>query len=364
MTSHDSLFPVACYVHLGADIPKHLVASLIRHHSLFPDQDMILVKSKDHTFELPAYVSVFCVDDSKLESELFEKMSMNLDFHFRGGFWKYTLQRFFAMNELHKTIPIRPITHIESDVLVMPNFPWTTFYNLPKLAWLKVNSEIDVAAIVHFPSAEMTEIFAREVSKLAEHNPRINDMQALHEIAKTVNSLHSYLPSVPNSKNFNSYGVEPKGGYSQDYFGGIFDPAYLGLWYFGQDPKNSFGLRTRYVGDDSHDLAAANMHLSYQDNQLITQDGVEVFSLHLHAKYLPLFGAKWEAALTKGLNEAKSRRNKYSFHIKPMLQALQSRKPHQTIWILIAMVPGLGKLRRIRAFESIKNYFKRLLRIQ
>lgn len=351
MTSNSSSSPIACYVHLGADIPKHLVAGLTRHHSLFPNQEIILVKSKDQTFDLPSYVTVFSVNDSELESELFEKMSMNLDFHFRGGFWKYTLQRFFAVNELHKTIPNRPITHIESDVLVMPNFPWGAFYNLPKLAWLKVNSEIDVAAIVHFPSAELTEIFAREVAKLAEQNPIINDMQALHEIATTLTSLHTYLPSVPSSEDINN-------------FGGIFDPLNLGLWYFGQDPKNSFGLRTRYVGDDSHDLAAANMHLSYKDNHLITQDGVEVFSLHLHAKYLPLFRAKWEAELIKGLNEAKLKRKKYSFHVKPMLQALQSRKPHQTLWILIAMVPGLGKLRRIRAFESMKNYFKRLLRIQ
>jgi hypothetical protein len=351
MTSSDKLFPIACYVHLGADIPKHLVAGLIRHHSLFPNQDIILVKSKNQSFNLPSYVTVFSVDDSELESELFEKMSMNLDFHFRGGFWKYTLQRFFAVNELHKTIPTRPITHIESDVLVMPNFPWSIFYGLPKLAWLKVNSEIDVAAIVHFPSAELTEIFAREVMKLAEHNPRINDMQVLHEIATNVNSLHTYLPSVPNSDDINN-------------FGGIFDPLNLGLWYFGQDPKNSFGLRTRYVGDDSHELAAASTHLSYRDNQLITQDGVEVFSLHLHAKYLPLFGAKWGEALIKGLNQAKMKRNKYSFHIDSMLQALQSRKPHQTIWILIAMVPGLAKLRRIPAVESIKDYLKRLLRIQ
>ena len=355
--------PVAVYVHLGPNFPKHLTRSLIRHRTLFPKQEIALITSDDQTFSIPSGIEEFKVNTSELEAELFSEMSQNLNFEFRNGFWKYTLQRFFAINEFHKARPGKAITHIESDVLLMPNFPWGKFAVLKKMAWLKVNSEVDVAAIVHFPSAVLTEMFSKEIVTIVKATPGTNDMIVLHKLAKILESKHEYLPSL-TPDNIQSHFVNKNlQGDAVRYFGGIFDPLALGLWYFGQDPKNSFGLRTRYIGDVSHDLNPVNTKLSIVNGVLRDQFGTEVFSLHIHSKLLSLFGEEWESSLSLELIEAGDQRKKYSFHLLAMLQAIRSRKARETTWILVALIPGLQYLRKLRAFEDLKNAIKRLLKI-
>lgn len=359
----DSSLPVAVYVHLGPNLPKHLELSLNRHKNLFPTQDLVLITSQDQHFELPFSIQQFKVNTDDLEAELFSQMSQELDFDFRNGFWKYTLQRFFALGEFHEVNSKRALTHIESDVILMPNFPWQKFSEFKKLAWLKVNSEIDVAAIVHLPTLNKTRALLKEISRLSRLNPGTNDMLVLHDAAISLKLSHEYLPSVTAD---NAY-IPDKLGSSADeslsYFGGIFDPLNLGLWYFGQDPKNSFGLRKRYVGDSSHDLNPTRTRLKFEKDSLSDNRGTSVFSLHIHSKYLPLFESNWKSALEIGLAQALTKSRGYSLDFNALLQTLKGRKMRQNVWILTSLIPGLQQLRRIRTIEALKNQLKKLLNI-
>jgi len=355
--------PIAVYVHLGPNLPKHLKLSLSRHLQLFPSQDLVLITSHDQYFDLPAEVEQFKVDTDTLEAELFKAMSQELDFNFRKGFWKYTLQRFFAIGEFHKANPSRCVTHIESDVLLMPNFPWEKFAQYEKLAWLRVNSEIDVAAVVHFPTLDLTREFTKEIYRLARLKPWTNDMLVLHDAAKNLKSLHEYLPSLTSFNRHEGVSLSAINESHLRYFAGIFDPLNLGLWYFGQDPKNSFGLRKRYIGDESHDLNPVHTKLKYESGVLSDKNGTEIFSLHIHSKLLPLFGPNWESALELGLVEALLNKRRTSFNSRALILALRGRKTRQNIWILISLVPGLGRLRTIRAIESLKEHLKKLFNI-
>jgi len=356
--------PIATYVHLGTNLPRHLKLGLNRHQCLFPAQDLILITSHDQHFDLPASIKQFKVNTTELAADLFSEMSFKLDFNFRSGFWKYTLQRFFAIGELHKEVPERALTHIESDVLIMPNFPWEKFSRLKKLAWLKVNSELDVAAIVHFPGLDQTTELLKEISLLMSLNPGTNDMLALHDAAKKLKEGHKYLPSLTshNSYKHESFGLAEEE--NLEFFGGIFDPLNLGLWNFGQDPKNSFGLRKRYVGDSSHDLNASKAGLKFEDGILSDHSGTQVFSLHLHSKHLPLFDSQgWENALKLGLLESRDKRKQHSFEFSALYLAIRGSSLRQTIWILISLVPGLKHLRRIRLLEDLKDALKKLIKI-
>lgn len=355
--------PIAVYVHLGPNLPEHLKFNLNRHQRLFPEQELVLITSHDQDFQLADGIYQFRVNCDELKLELFSAMGQRLDFNFRNGFWKYTLQRFFAIGEFHKLKPNRAVTHIESDVLVMPNFPWNKLNELRKLAWLKVNSELDVAAIVHFPSFDITKRLLSEIEICALQNPGTNDMLALHESARKLNNFHQYLPSITkeNTNQDAQFGHSEKK--SLEYFGGIFDPLNLGLWYFGQDPKNSFGLRMRYEGDPSHDLRPGQTNLNFVNNSLVDGNGTLIFSLHVHSKFLPLFGHNWEAALQKGLDQAQLRSRKYSFHLSALLLAFRGNKARKNLWQLLALIPGLNALRKYRLVENSKNSLKSLLRI-
>lgn len=363
LNSNQTSVPIAVYVHLGPNLPKHLELSLNRHLDIFPGQNLVLITSHDQHFNLPREIEQFKVNTDELEADLFKEMSKELDFDFRKGFWKYTLQRFFAIGEFHLSHPTRSLTHIESDVILMPNFPWEDFARLEKLAWLRVNSKVDVAAIVHFPTANHTKALLGEVSRLARLNPGTNDMLVLHDAAGVLKTQHEYLPSLTNSNANQRVTLSATEEASLKNFGGIFDPLNLGLWYFGQDPKNSFGVRKRYVGDLSHDLNPIQTDLKYESGILSDKSGTTIFSLHIHAKYLPLFGPNWERALHLGLIEARGKHRRISFSLRALILALKGRKLRQNIWVLAALIPGLNYLRRIRAIESLKNRVKNLFQI-
>jgi hypothetical protein len=356
--------PIATYVHLGPNLPRHLKLGLNRHQWLFPAQDIILITSHDQHFDLPVSIKQFKVNTTELAADLFLEMSQKLDFDFRSGFWKYTLQRFFAIQELHKEVPERALTHIESDVIIMPNFPWEEFGRLKKLAWLKVNSELDVAAIVHFPGLDQTTELLKEISLLMHLNPGTNDMLVLHDAAKNLKKGHIYLPSLTSYNSYEHANFSLSNQENLELFGGTFDPLNLGLWHFGQDPKNSFGLRKRYVGDSSHDLNASKAGLKFEDGILSDHLGTQVFSLHLHSKHLPLFESQgWETALKFGLLESQDKKSQYSFEFNALYLAIRGRSLRKTIWILISLIPGLKHLRGIRFLENLKDTLKKLIKI-
>lgn len=360
---NDIELPIAVFVHLGPNLPKHLKLNLNRHLRLFPAQELVLITSHDQTFQISDSIQQFKVNCDELQFDLFNEMKSQLDFNFRQGFWKYTLQRFFAIGEFHQSNPNRGITHIESDVLLMPNFPWQEFSKLRKLAWLKVNSEIDVAAIVHFPNLEYTVKLLNEIETCARVNSGTNDMIVLHDSASRLRSFHHYLPSLTSQ---NAHKTEMFGDAelkSLEMFGGIFDPLNLGLWYFGQDPKNSFGLRTRYLGDNSHNLNPNKTRLKFADGILNDGSGTMVFSLHIHSKFLPLFGKNWEVALKEGLEQASIGAKKYSFHPHSLLLAFQGNRARTSIWQLLSLLPFLNRLRKFQLVEKCKNRIKILFDI-
>ncbi len=356
-------FPVAVYAHFGSAIPMHLKFGLKRHRSIFPDQRVVLLVDQFVKGVELEGIEIYEIDSLNLQKELFDSMSKHLDFNFRGGFWKYTLQRIFALSEFHKSCPETNVIHIESDVLVMPEFPWKKFNHLKTLAWLRVNEEVDVAAVVFLPNYRCSNLLSSEVARFAMEKPSINDMEALHRFAIENPSDHVYLPSLTpdNSRSSETFQNEELG--MLNYFEGIFDPLILGLWNFGQDPKNSFGIRRRYVDDSNHHLSPESVQLKYSDGVLLDQNGVHVFSLHLHSKYLPLFGPNWESALKDGLNQSATKIKNISFHVTALFAAIKGRRLKENVWILLASIPGVSIFRKIHFFENLKNRIKKRLKI-
>lgn len=355
--------PSAVYVHLGSDIPIHLKYGLVRHKSLFPDQRVILIADEFVKVEKFVDIEIFSIDSANLQKNLFDSMSKHLDFNFRGGFWKYTLQRFFAISKFHETCPQSNLVHIESDVLVMPEFPWKQFSSLKTLAWLKVNDNIDVAAIVFLPNSGDSKLLSSEIMRFALENPLINDMEALHQFAKENPLSQVYLPSVTPDTLRRPETLKTRELNMLEHFEGVFDPLILGLWNFGQDPKNTFGIRRRYVDDVSHHLHPEKAHLKYSNGILLDQHDVRVYSLHLHSKYLPLFGPNWERTLINGLRQSMKKSNQFSFHPTALVAAIKGRKLKENIWILVALIPGVGFLRKSQLVENKKNVIKRWLHI-
>jgi hypothetical protein len=354
-------YPIATYVHLGPSLPKHLILGINRHRKIFPDQKITLIV--DHEIDETEFsdIDIFKVNSEVLEQDLFLEMSKYLDYDFRQNFWKFTFQRFFAIHLYHSTLVNEPLLHIESDVLLLPNFPWKTFLDLGTLAWLQVNDSLDVAALVYFPNAQATQFLNSQLKEYALNEPSINDMLALRKFAIEFPEKHTYLPSRTNTTIRGNKKLSHAEKEALSRFGGIFDPLMLGLWYFGQDPKNSFGFCRRYIDDESHSLSPMKSELTFKEKSLRMKDSTSVFSLHIHSKKLGLFGSNWSQKLEIGLKQASMRSNQVSFEWTALLKSLEGRSKREKIWQLLGAVPLFQNLRKINALEKIKDKIKRLM---
>ena len=352
------------FVHLGGTIPEHLRLNLLRHLVLFPERRLTLIVDQDLDKLLPKEIEIYRYEVPKDDEELLDRMELVSDFYFRSGFWKYTFLRLFALDDFHKTYPLVPILHIESDVILMENFPWEKFESLNKLAWLGVNNLCDVASLVFSPNSYETNFLISEVRKIALNDPNTTDMYSLRQFVLKNPTRHIYLPSLTmqNSRipeKFDSIAMK-----QLKYFQGYFDPSAIGMWNFGEDPKNRYGIRNRYYVDMSYDLDPSKSKYFYENGTLLDNDGLNLFSLHIHSKFLPLFGHKWQKAIAREIDEARNNTKLVSFSFKAFLGAITDRKPKDNFWLLIANIPGINFFRRFAFIENAKEYIKKLLKIR
>jgi hypothetical protein len=353
---------LAVYVHLGTSFPKHLELNLRRHRKLFPLQEVYLIVEDGSKPPVIDGLKYFYVNLKNIDRELFAEMSKYLDFDFRDGFWKYTLQRLFAIGVLHAEIPICKLLHIESDVLIMADFPWDRFSAQKTLSWLSVSDTSDVAAVVYFPTASETLFLMEQIRIYANADPSINDMFVLRRFAKDFPSRHAYLPSL-NSRNMRNWNqLNSESSRLAKGFDGIFDPLALGLWYFGQDPKNSFGFVRRYTEDTSHFMSGKNSYLQISDGFLTDMDGIPIYSLHVHSKRLDLFSENWESAMSKALSEARTKSKRIRFDKKAFKAAVSGRTFKSIIWEITAHSRCISLLRKFRFFDQLKVLMKKLIR--
>lgn len=362
--SRKNQLPIAVFVHLGSNFPEYLRLNLSRHLTLFPEQKIALIVDKELPFVLPKEIHVYQYQVSENDERILELMRRVSDFHFRNGFWKYTFLRLFALGDYHETCPMEPILHIESDVILMPNFPWLDFVRLERLSWLGVSELCDVASLVFSPNSHETNFLLSEIRKYAQIDPTTTDMYSLKIFAKENPTRHSYLPSLTpaTTRNDEIFDVEAENQLKK--FHGYFDPSALGMWYFGQDPKNKYGVRKRYFIDETYYLDPREAQPFFENGRLFDSLGLNIYSLHIHSKFLPLFGSEWDQALVNELTEVGSASKSQSFSLEAFLGAVKDRKLRQNIWLLVANVPGLNFLRKYSLIEKLKERVKIWLRIK
>lgn len=309
------------FVHLGSAKAAHLWENLRRLDVLFPKIKKVLIL--DNPVHLPK------IGNLKVELFLFSRSNyidrplgpLNRDIDFREGFWQFSIERFMALNAWHRENPIESFVHVESDVLLMPDFPWERFTRLNTLAWLRYNDTLDVAAILYSPNSEETGWLADLISREVAQDPDLTDMTVLSRISHQFKSRIMILPT----QFHNSRLLEAKDDLQYvdqisdnvEEFGGIFDAAAIGMWLTGQDPRNYLGWIKRYVPLPSSFVNPAIFEYSVRSHgtvTLIASGKTEsLFNLHLHSKQLSFFGQDWESRLRSDVKTSKNRRRSRIF---------------------------------------------------
>jgi hypothetical protein len=299
-------------------------------------------------------IEIFTVPES-----LFSTYKNHPSGDFREGFWQLTLTRLFVLSDIHKALS-SPILHIESDVLLMKNFPWAKFDIQEKLAWLKVSEDHDIAAILFSPNKKITLKLVEALKFELEKSPFLTDMTALSIVAPKLKESFSYLPSCPSewSRRERSE-LEPL----RNEFGGYFDPAALGIWNLGQDPRNHFGVSKMHVDPATHEIMPAKINLTLNaKGELGDQHGNKIFSLHVHAKRVSLFTLENSNKLRQALINSSRQKPKSKFYPSKFIKSFSDYPFPKNLWVLLTCFKLTKNISNFPIIKKLKSHYINSLR--
>lgn len=361
---------IAVFVHLGKSPVKHLWLNLKRHQELFPDiEPYVILDELIHLKQIPEGVKhyVFKRESAFLGDNLFNAH----DQQFRRGFWRFSLERLFALEEFHRKNPNVKILHIESDVLLLPNFPWVQLDVVDQVLWNNYNTERDVSALLFFPSYSLHREFLDDIQNELKKNPKHTDMTVLAAVRDAHATSYSLFPSLAQSHmelksdlNSSPEQLIQKISDSRFFKGGVFDGAPVGMWLAGHDPRNNYG---RALIHDSSPLSSGDSvidprNIGYEmdrDGNIFIKptDNVEkvaLWNLHIHSKSLNLFSENWIHELRIFVNLTENPKEIPFFSYAALREMLvQSIKGRTFLRFLI----GLPLIHKIRKWLSpLKRY--------
>ncbi len=369
--------PDAVFIHLGESPCAHLWLNLRRTAKLFPDiQTHLIIDSKVHKKKIPDNINVIYWE----ESDSTKDWGKSRDLVFRRGFWKHSINRLFALEYFHQVVGSIPILHIESDILLLPNFPWERISTLGKCYWQPYNSERDVASLLFSPTLKTTIELKSKLIHFLKLNPSHTDMTILREIVKAEGLNIGYFPILCNdipelfNKNYEFYKDTTVNRNEKYFVDGIFDSAALGMWMLGHDPRNTYGKFLLHEdslitqGQTPVDPRRVTFQVSDEGNLFANSSEedspkVPVWSLHVHSKELSLFDDRWKRTLNKYVSLSKTSPSLITeFRGKAVWSMLRDNVATGTPLRFIGGLPFLHKLRfyAYRMRESLKaSYGKR-----
>lgn len=285
-------------VYLGKQkMPQYVFANLNYLKNIFPNREVVLisdnVKNIDSLKNLPIK-TFLCSDYLETSPEAYLKEIPDLQF--RGGFWFYTIARFFAIEQYLKTRPDNPILHVESDVLLLKNFPFQKFDSLIGLAFPMVNLNYAAASTLYISDIAAASALCDFSRLMTYANPRITDMDILGSSLLSERVRVTYLPTAFGGENHFQDWVPSIGRESLttgiEKFQGIFDAMTWGQYLTGEDPRNNYGKKRIYGVQTHHSVAVDSYETKFLDGKIIVScdcGSFPLYSIHVHSKDLQLF---------------------------------------------------------------------------
>jgi hypothetical protein len=265
------------FVHLNTEFPKHLIANCYRMKRLFPDIDLHLIHNTEAALPNELGITIHKVDISRYELD-FKNHKWSVEF--RSGFWQSSLLRILVLEQFHELFPMDSILHVESDVILMSDFPFDRISQLDLPYWNSFGNEADVAALIYSPTIVHTKLLVASLRNAVKLNHDLTDMTALNFVRKENPKIFKLFPTSYLDESFNTIPF-------------IFDGAILGMWLFGQDPRNHYGFQPRFLNlDESHyNIFKGTIFLNNAGVLTLREKSnvSQIVSLHLHCKDTRLF---------------------------------------------------------------------------
>jgi hypothetical protein len=282
------------FVHLGSAKARHLRPNIERARRLFPDIPITLIYSESDFVKEYTMLDVNFYQYHQISDENHILSNLSHNSNFRKNFWRYSIERLYALEHWHSKNPSEKIIHIESDILIMPNFPFVKFSSLRNLGWCSFNETHDVASIIYSPNSVETKWMVEELNNLLTSNPSLTDMTGLRRLKEAFPDRSIYLNSDPGIK----------------ILGGFLDAAPFGMWLCGRDPRNHRGVTRRFMTLPESNIDPSKYVITFNSEtklmlESIGNSPISLFNLHVHSKQKSIFGKRWQTVLMFHVYSAK-----------------------------------------------------------
>jgi hypothetical protein len=290
-------------VYHGEVIPAYVFANLKYLKKHFKSNDIYFVSDNNYGLNRAARIGAIPIYHSLENEELISiKKSMSSDLSFRDGFWWKTSSRVIAVCDIVIKLNC-PVLHLESDVVLFPNFPFEALDKLDHdLAFPLASENLGVASLLYLRDSRAAENLRKQFIQELKRDPLTNDMKILGNIAKNHKSEISILPTVPILKppesvimlgiSNNHYKL-----ISDNYvvFQGCVDGMAYGVYFLGEDPRNTRGYIKlfQFNYETNINLTGTRISINVKDRKVICieKNGqrYKLYALHVHSKNLLAF---------------------------------------------------------------------------
>jgi len=305
--------------------------NLRRTRKLFPEKEIVLITNQKQL--LPIGIKTFYYNPGSTWHKI--EMSLTHPKNYRNNFWLTSMTRFLAIMEYQSSRDSQ-ILHIESDVIISRDFPFNKFETLDEsIGFPVISDERGVASVLYLRDTASSKKLLDTLLSEIEINSFTSDMLILGKLyhrSKTVCALPIGPEGIHKYRDFTASTIQQQWEKGRRHFGGIFDGADVGIYFFGTDPRNARGQSFLQRGIPSEYGNPKEWSLHYSDERNfvdILSDDVEIplFCLHITSKQLAMFKIRLPKTL-----------------IQNRLSHLSNEK--RKIYIRVGIIQGVMALKR------------------
>lgn len=319
------------FVHFGKRAPKHLTLNIERCLTLFPNKSIILISNPECKLPNIKGLGIHRYTPSAEWQQLDQNLSHPK--FFRENFWLTTITRFLAIENYLSQLP-GEIIHLESDVILAQDFPFSKFSTLIKpIAFPILSKTQGIASVLYIRDHQSARSLVDLSMEMASKDSQTTDMLILRRFYDLYPGITQLLPIGPAGsfayQEFTDKNIQAEMNSAIGLFDGCFDGLDIGYFVYGVDPRNDRGRKYLRKSLTNNFLVVPKTRILFSKTRNFLEIGsfsgeeiIPLYSLHIHSKNPSIIRNSEPAkALQRGVNEYLSPQT-YQFVPRIFIQVL------------------------------------------